>query len=66
VQVGLATVQHVDLDLAPGHGPSLIIDPVGYQIHRIADRRVVTHTRYIDTAEPSSTERIIPTWADEF
>ncbi|MET0909999.1 MAG: phosphodiesterase [Ilumatobacteraceae bacterium] len=66
VQVGLSTVQHVDLDLVPGAGPSLIVDPVGYQIHRIAGRRVVTHTRYIDTPERSSTARIIPTWADEF
>lgn len=65
-QVGLATVQHVDLDLAPGAGPSLIIDPVGYQIHRIAGRNVVTHTRYIDTPEPSSTARIVPSWADIF
>jgi 3',5'-cyclic-AMP phosphodiesterase len=66
VQVGLATVQHVDLDFTPGAGPSLIVDPVGYQIHRVAGSSVVTHTRYIDTPEDPSTARIIPSWADEF
>ncbi len=62
VQVCLSTVQHVDLDLAPGAGVSLIVDPVGYQIHRIARSGIVTHTRYIDTGA----ERIIPTWAADF
>ena len=38
VQVGMSTVQHVDLDLAPEAGVSLIVDPVGYQIHRVAHR----------------------------
>lgn len=66
VQVGISTVQHVDLDLAPGAGPSLIIDPVGYQIHRVAGRSIVTHTRYIDTPERSSTVRLTPSWADDF
>ena len=62
VQVGMSTVQHVDLDLAPGAGVSLIVDPVGYQIHRITPAGVVTHTRYIETGH----RRIIPTWADDF
>ena len=62
VQVGMSTVQHVGLDLAPGAGVSLINDPVGYQIHRIAGSSVVTHTRYIETGH----RRIIPTWADDF
>ena len=62
VQVGMSTVQHVDLDLAPGAGVSLIIDPVGYQIHRITAAGVVTHTRYIETGH----RRIIPSWADDF
>jgi Icc protein len=65
-QVGLSTVQHVDLDLTPGAGPSLIVDPVGYQIHRVTARDIVTHTRYIDTRERSSTQRVIPSWADDF
>ena len=30
-QVCISTVQHIDLDLAPEAGPSLIIDPVGYR-----------------------------------
>jgi hypothetical protein len=62
----MSTVQHVDLDLVPGAGPSLIIDPVGYQIHRVAGRSIVSHTRYIDTPERSSTTRVVPSWADEF
>jgi 3',5'-cyclic-AMP phosphodiesterase len=62
VQVGISTVQHVDLDLAPGAGVSLIVDPIGYQIHRIAGASVVTHTRYIETGH----SRIIPSWADDF
>ena len=62
VQVGLSTVQHVDLDLAPGAGVSLIVDPIGYQIHRVVGPSVVTHTRYIDTGH----QRIIPSWADDF
>lgn len=62
VQVGVSTVQHVDLDLATHSTPSLIRDPVGYQILRVDGRDIVSHTRYIDTGE----ERIIPTWAGEF
>jgi Icc protein len=62
VQVGLSTVQHVDLDLAPGAGVSLIDDPIGYQIHRIAGSSIVTHIRYIETGH----HRIVPSWADDF
>jgi 3',5'-cyclic-AMP phosphodiesterase len=49
-QVGLSTVQHVALDLAPTSHLSLVHDPVGYQIHRIVGRDVVTHVRYVDTS----------------
>lgn len=66
VQVGMSTVQHVDLDLAPGAGPSLIDDPVGYQLHRITTGErgtsIVTHTRYIETGH----ERVVPHWADAY
>jgi 3',5'-cyclic AMP phosphodiesterase CpdA len=60
-QVCPSTVQHIDLDLTPGAPPSLILDPVGYQIHRIAGRDVVTHTRYLDTGA----RRFVPGWAGE-
>ncbi len=65
-QVGLSTVQHVDLDLAPDAGVSLIVDAVGYQVHRVAASGIVTHTRYIDTGDGVPSARIIPTWADDF
>ena len=62
-QVGISTVQHVALDLAPHTEPSLVRDPVGYQIHRVADGRgagrVVTHARYIETGESP----FVPAWA---
>ena len=58
-QIGLSPVQHVALDLRDDADPSLVLDPVGYQIHRLADGHVVSHTRYIDTdAEP-----FVPDWA---
>ncbi|HSL74426.1 MAG TPA: phosphodiesterase [Ilumatobacteraceae bacterium] len=60
-QVCLSTVQHVDLDLRVDAPPSLILDPVGYQIHRIAGADIVTHTRYIATGA----QRIAPGWARE-
>ncbi len=67
VQVGLSTVQHVALDLEGDADPSVIHDPVGYQIHRVSDgvtgrrseRQVVTHTRYIETGEMS----FVPSWS---
>ncbi|MEP1126028.1 MAG: metallophosphoesterase [Ilumatobacter sp.] len=72
VQVGLAPVQHVALDLDADAGPAVIHDPIGYQIHLVAapDRtvgattahgvgRVVTHTRYIGTGETP----FVPSWA---
>jgi 3',5'-cyclic-AMP phosphodiesterase len=65
-QVGVSTVQHVDLDLAPDAGVSLIVDAVGYQIHRVAASGIVTHTRYIDTGDGVPSARIIPSWADDF
>lgn len=60
-QVAMSTVQHVALDLAPGARVSLVRDPVGYQVHRIDGGDVVTHSRYIDTAEVS----FEPDWADD-
>ena len=61
VQVGLSTVEHVALDLAPGADVTLVQEPVGYQLHRVTGRDVVTHTRYIDNgAQPYR-----PAWAAE-
>ena len=51
VQVGMSTVQHVALDLAPAATVSIVRDPVGYQLHRVDGTAVVTHSRYIDTGE---------------
>jgi 3',5'-cyclic-AMP phosphodiesterase len=48
-QVGISTVQHVALDLSPSSQLSLVHDPVGYQIHRVAGHDIVTHVRYFDT-----------------
>jgi 3',5'-cyclic-AMP phosphodiesterase len=58
-QVGLSTVQHVALDLTPGAGVSLVHDPVGYQILRVSDTGIVSHTRYLDPA----VEPFRPSWA---
>jgi Icc protein len=60
-QVGMSTVQHVALDLETTSRPSLIRDPVGYQIHRVTSTTVVTHARYIATGESA----FVPSWADE-
>jgi Icc protein len=70
-QVCLSTVQHVDLDLAPDAGVSLIVDPVGYQIHRVSRSGIVTHTRYIETHDIDNGDversgRIIPSWAADY
>ena len=59
-QVAMSTVHHVALDLAEVSQPSVILDPVGYQIHRVADGAVLTHARYIATGETS----FVPDWAD--
>ena len=60
-QVGISTVQHVALDLEAGAPMSLVRDPVGYQIHRVVGREIVTHVRYFETgAEPFS-----PPWSDD-
>ena len=63
-QVCLSTVQQIDLDLAPGAGMSLILDPVGYQIHRVGgpiDRPgSASHTRFIETGEAA----FVPGWED--
>ncbi len=65
-EVGISTVQHVAPDLAPGSGPSLVRDPVGYQIHRVADAsgagRVVSHARYIEIGGAP----FVPEWAADF
>lgn len=58
-QVAMSTVQHIALDLAPAAAVSLVRDPVGYQIHRVDGRAVVTHSRYIDTGE----QPFEPDWA---
>jgi 3',5'-cyclic AMP phosphodiesterase CpdA len=58
-QVAMSTVQHVALDLAPAATVSLVRDPVGYQLHRVDGRDVVTHSRYIDTGE----QTFAPDWA---
>lgn len=60
-QVAMSTVQHVALDLAPAAQVSLVRDPVGYQIHRIAGGDVVTHSRYIETGETP----FEPDWAPD-
>jgi 3',5'-cyclic AMP phosphodiesterase CpdA len=61
-QVGLSTVQHIDLDLSPDAGVSLIHEPVGYQILRISDSGIVVHTRYTESDESP----FVPKWAAEF
>ncbi len=60
-QVGLSTVQHVDLDLEPGGPISLILDPPGYQILRCNEAGIVSHTRYLETG----TDGFVPYWAQE-
>ncbi len=57
--VGLSTVHHVALNLADVSPIELIRDPAGYQLHRFRHGRWVSHTRYIDTAEPAFS----PSWA---
>lgn len=54
-QVGISPVQHIALDLDPDSGIALVRDPIGYQIHRIVDREIVTHTRYTGTDEQAFT-----------
>jgi 3',5'-cyclic AMP phosphodiesterase CpdA len=61
VQVGLSTVQHVELGLAADAPIELILDPVGYQILRIDGAAIVTHTRYIDTGQLP----FRPSWAPQ-
>ena len=61
-QVGLSTVQHIDLDLSPDAGISLIHEPVGYQVLRISDSGIVVHTRYTESDESP----FVPKWAAEF
>ena len=61
-QIGISTVQHVALDLEPCSKPSLVRDPVGYQIHRVDASGIVTHARFIDTGEAP----FVPDWADDY
>jgi Icc protein len=61
VSVGPSTVQSVVLDLSASSSPTVIREPVGYLLHLVTGRRIVTHTRYIATAEPA----IVPTWAQD-
>lgn len=64
-QVGLSTVQHVDLDLEPEAPIKLVLDPPGYQIHRVTNSAngfsMVSHTRYLETGQKG----FIPYWADQ-
>lgn len=46
-----STVHAVDLDLRPASGPTAILDPSGYQLHVVAGKNIVTHTRYTNTGE---------------
>ncbi|MEM9563582.1 MAG: phosphodiesterase [Actinomycetota bacterium] len=57
---GIATAQHIELDLAPGAPVGIICDPGGYQLHHLHDGRWVSHTRYIETGA----EVVRPSWAD--
>lgn len=59
VQVGPSTVQSVELGLADDAPIELLVDPVGYLLHRVDGRRIVTHTRYIATGE----QPFVPGWA---
>lgn len=56
--VGLSVVHHVGLDLSADSTPSVILDPRGYQLHRVTGSDVVTHTRYID----QDAEAFQPDW----
>jgi 3',5'-cyclic AMP phosphodiesterase CpdA len=61
VQVGLSTVQAVELDLHPDARPRLVVDAAGYNLLHVDGRRIVTHTRFIEPdGEPFS-----PVWADD-
>ena len=57
--VGISTVQHVALDLTVNAPVSLILDPVGYQIHALDQGAWVTNTRYIETGQ----EPFAPGWS---
>ncbi len=50
-QVGISTVQHVALDLAPDAPITMINDPAGYLLHNFVGQSWVTHTRYVATGE---------------
>jgi 3',5'-cyclic AMP phosphodiesterase CpdA len=60
-QVGMSTVQHVELDFRPDAPVAVIDDPVGYQLHQVTGNSIVTHSRYIRTGPP-----VVPSWAGEF
>ncbi len=59
-QVGMSTVQHVDLDLMPDAPLSLVLDAPGYQIHRITGSDMVTHTRSFGTGN----QGFVPEWGN--
>ncbi|NNF55068.1 MAG: hypothetical protein HKN03_11580 [Acidimicrobiales bacterium] len=51
--VGIATTMHINLDLSNAAVPSIINDPIGYQLLSIPndeEPQVITHTRFIDRA----------------
>lgn len=60
-QIGMSTVQHVHLDLGERATVAVVDDPVGYQIHRVDGRDVVTHARFIRSGSP-----IVPAWAADY
>lgn len=60
-QVGMSTVQHVELDFRSDAPVAVIDNPVGYQLHQVTRSGVVAHSRYIRTADP-----VVPAWASEF
>jgi 3',5'-cyclic AMP phosphodiesterase CpdA len=60
VQVGLPTIELIELDLEPGARPRLVLDPIAYNLVAIADDGIVTHTRFVETGQRPFT----PDWAD--
>lgn len=60
-QVGMSTVQHVELDFRPDAPVAVIDNPVGYQLHQVTSDAVVAHSRFIRTPDA-----VVPEWASEF
>jgi hypothetical protein len=62
VQVGLPTIEAVELDLRPRSRPRLILDPYGYGLVRVRSDSIVTHTRFVGPEHQS----FEPEWAGLF